>query len=194
MRTFVIAAFAALAASSFAQAFFSGSLNQNSPTFNRPSGLTTISGVGTAVAHSSQPFYVSQNGNYLFETAADAEDTYILIYKDAFTPSTPLTNLIALNDDFNLSSGSYTYLAPSFPVTSTFQRSRIASVALTAGTQYYAINTTFGNGEFFNFESAIGPVPGTAGRVTLGVVPEPATMLALGAGLAGLAARRRRKA
>lgn len=84
----------------------------------------------------------------------------------------------------------------------------VSGPTLTAGDQYWLIASVLDDtwaAWNLNVTGATGPhywnnngvdvySTGTAGAFAVEVVPEPATMLALGAGLAALAARRRRKA
>ncbi|MCW5938323.1 MAG: PEP-CTERM sorting domain-containing protein [Fimbriimonadaceae bacterium] len=170
---------------SFAQlgANWTGSLTVTDPTYNRTfqdgSGL---SGIGSSVFYDVQLFWVTGTGQYTYEIVGDDEDTFAFIYTN-FNPATPLAGFVGGGDDWL-----------------DFKTSKIGegqgtptNLVLTANVQYYAITTSFANGETFNYRNEIRPLQGTVGDVKLGVVPEPGTMLALGAGLAAVAARRRRK-
>lgn len=148
------------------------------PTWNRPVSLTTLSGVGTAVPYKATPFTVSTSGNYTFLlTTVGAFDPFLLLYGTSFNAASPLTNLLALNDDLvagNLNQSGFSF-------------------ALLAGTSYFAIATGFDNTDFGNYTLEInGP-----GNVVIGgqnAVPEASTwaMIIAGFGIVGAALRRRR--
>lgn len=191
MKNILILAMVAASAASFAQtAFWSGSLDTSDPTYNR--ALETgggLSGVGTNNYYDVQAFYVDVTGGYTFESAMP-NDPFIFVYT-AFNPANAVTGFVAGDDDytgaFALLGGSATGLdgskigggQGSFP-----------TMTLTANTQYYAVTTTFDPLTTGAYRNAIGGGPG---NVTLGTVPEPASMVALGAGLLALARRRRSK-
>ncbi len=196
-----------LAAGAFAQtAYWSGALTANSPTFNRP---TSTGGAGgrPGAAYSVQGFTVTVSGTYTFESSsfsvngAPTLDTFIFIYSGSFDPNNPTNNFLAANDDFNgtlsLLPGPYSGVGLTSTGTgsSGTQPSSQVMASLTAGTQYYAVqsgwyaaNDTNGRG-VGPYWDAIGGGPGT---VNLTTVPEPASMAALGLG--ALALIRRRKA
>jgi PEP-CTERM motif len=147
------------------------------PTWNRPLTLSSLSGVGTAVPYKATPFTVSASGSYTFLlTTVGTYDPFLLLYGTAFNAATPLTNLLALNDDF--SSGNFNQSGFTF--------------ALLAGTSYFAIATGFDNTDFGDYTLAING-PGTVN--VGGAVPEPTTwaMLLAGFGIVGGALRRRRR-
>ncbi|HAY13627.1 MAG TPA: hypothetical protein DCY02_04055 [Armatimonadetes bacterium] len=162
------------------------------PTFNRPSSMTGLSGVGTAVPFQVQPFYVTASGTYTMEVLSTGWDTYALAYGAGWNPAAALTDLKNGDDDFT---GSFTVLTGSG---GGLNASRInagdssnfnnGGLNLTANTQYYAVVTGFGNTNFGRYEAGIGGGPG---NVVAGAVPEPFSMVAMGAGLLALARRRR---
>ena len=103
-----------------------------------------------------------------FPTAAF--DNFTFLYSGPFSPATPFTNFLSGNDDLLGTT------------TSGFAHT------LVAGTSYVFITTGFGNTDFGAFSTTIGG----PGAVT--PVPEPASYLMLGIGLAGLGLMKRRKA
>lgn len=164
---------------------YSYTLTGADPTFNRtlagnpPTGL---SGVGTAVSYYLQPFYVNVSDSYTLETIAatlapnTADDTFLILYQDAFNPATPLVNALQADDDAGAGS-----------------LSLISNRPLTAGTQYFLVTTTFNNGALGDITTRIANVT-TGNTAVLGfvAVPEPATLAFAGAGLfaAGLGYQR----
>jgi hypothetical protein len=134
--------------------------------------------VGIDVFYDLQPFFVGLSGSYSTEVTEAPFDSYLVLYQDAFDPTSPLTN--ALNADADDGVGLLSLIVED----------------LVAGTLYFLVTSTFGNGEVGGFTVEIsGP-----GAVTLGVpgtvIPEPAPIVGVGMaglfGIAGLARRRRR--
>jgi len=198
MKKMMISAVAVLAAASgaLAQNAYWSSTTTGGPTFARPSSFTTTASFANAVNYDVQPFYVNVSGQYVYEssTAGASWDGYILVYANNFNPATPLANLIAGDDDF---SSTFTVLTGSGSGT---DASRIAlgessnfggattGLNLTAGVQYYAVQTAYSNGNSGTYNAGIG---GGQGTVTLGMIPAPGSLALLGMG-GFLAARRRR--
>jgi hypothetical protein len=163
---------------------FAGTLSPNDPVYNRtlsgnpPGGL---SAVGTAVTYDLYPFYVSANGTYLAETLSarfapgTADDTFITIYQGSFNAGAPLANAIIADDDSGVGGLS------------------LATKALTSGTQYYLVVTSFANGQLGDYTGHLNST-NNLGQVILGAVPElPTSTLMLSAmAVVALAARRRR--
>jgi hypothetical protein len=206
MKYFAIAALSVVCATSIAQnAYFTGSLTANDPTFNRPlQGGSGLSAVGTAVFYDVQPFYVAANGTFTAETTAppaDNIDTFLIIYQNSFNPATPLVNHVASNDDFT---GAFTILPGPYGVPpngtgsgGAAPASRVSGVSLFAGVQYYFVNTSFGNNDVGTYFSGIGGNSVTGGPIDvflgeLPVVPEPATLAALGIGALALIRKKRK--
>lgn len=148
-----------------------GTISLSDAVFNRPFTLTSLSGVGTAVHYDTLSFSGVTPGSYDFRMVgvpAGSFDTFLLLYAGAFNPLAPLTNLVALNDDFgNIAAGSgFTF-------------------ALSGGTSYTVVSTAFDNAGVGNYLTTV-----TA------AVPEPATFALMALGMAGIGtlARRRRDA
>jgi len=203
MKRILVLSLALCSVGAFAQTAFWNGDTTGDPTMARPLSLTTMSGT-TATPYEATPFWVTVSGEYVFEGDGQAAnglthtDTFILVYSGAFNPATPLVNLIAGDDDFT---GAFTLLSGNGDAG--FRSSRIAlgdssnfggagtGLNLTANNQYYAVMLGFANADFGTYRAAIG---GGQGNVNLGVVPEPATMAALGLGVAALLRRRRKSA
>jgi hypothetical protein len=194
------------AAASADTVFYNGALTTNSPTFDNPGG----SSAGTGVHYYSvTQFTVGTSGNYIFEMASpntntsnpsNALDTYLRLYSGTFNPASP-GNGIASNDDFTgtltVLPGPYagTISATATGFTGAQPSSRLNNIALTAGTTYFLINTSFRETNYVsttNEGQATGPYyVGITGPGTINIVPAPASLALLGLG--GLIAGRRRR-
>ena len=191
MKKTMILALVAASAASFAQtAFWNGMLDSTDPRFNRAFETGGgLSGVGVDNYYDVQAFWVDATDNYTFESTF-ANDGFIFIYT-AFNPGNAVTGFLYGDDDY---AGALSLLGGSG---SGLDASKIGegqgsfpAMGLTANTQYYAVTTTFDVLTVGDYKNAIG---GGRGKVNLGVVPEPASMVALGAGLLAFARRRRSK-
>jgi hypothetical protein len=208
MKKIAILALMTVSAASFAGTFFyDNSLTAASPTFDNPGGSS--SGTGVHYYHVMQ-FTVSVSGTYTFESASpntnttnpsNALDTYLRIYANSFNPAAPGAGL-ANNDDFT---GALTVLPGPYAgtvgpngtgFTGAQPASRMLNVALTTGTQYFLINTSFRATDYVstsNEGQAKGHFyTGISGQGEITAVPEPATMAVLGLGVAALLRRRRK--
>lgn len=90
--------------------------------FNRPGTLSALSLAGTAVRYSVVGFYPNEDTNCTIYSTQEggAYDGHIALYQNSFNPASPLTNLVALNDDFHAVDGGYelgTSRIPSIPLT-----------------------------------------------------------------------------
>ncbi|KQS04956.1 hypothetical protein ASG11_12420 [Sphingomonas sp. Leaf357] len=138
------------------------------PVFNRPTTLTSTSAVGTAVAYNTFLFSPLAGGSYTFLLTSTTAlyDPFLALYAGAFNPASPLTNLVAFNDDL---SGSLTQSGFTF--------------TLDPSVTYTAVITGFDNQDFGTYNLTIATA----------AVPEPATwgLMVLGFGMVGAAARKR---
>ncbi len=149
------------------------------PTFNRPSGLGTLSGFATDVAYEAVNIGVSADGDY--SILSDQTnfgllwDGYLLVYENSFNPASPLDNLIALNDDY-FGSG-----LPGIGV----GYSGLDAVTLSSANTYWVVQTGFDNPDQGPYQVSI------SGPGDIRIIPAPASLALLGLG--GLAAARRRR-
>ncbi|MDQ6651285.1 MAG: PEP-CTERM sorting domain-containing protein [Acidobacteriota bacterium] len=152
------------------------------PTWHRPvangnNPPTSLSGVGTAVPFSVTQLTVGTSGTYTFQCTATSPagwDNYTFMYQNSFDSASPLTNVLIGNDD-NPTVGLSGF-----------------SLNLNAGTTYFFIVTGFSNFDAGAW-STVASGPGTITVGGVPGVPEPTTMLLLGSGLAGIAARLRKR-
>lgn len=128
------------------------------PAWNRPVGGTPptppASTVGTAVPYQVTQLYVTAPGSYDFMSTATVPagwDNYAFLYQDSFNPAAPFANVLVGDDDspiIGLAGFSYN---------------------LNPGTQYYFVETGFGNTDFGAYSLEVrGP-----GDIYNAVVPEP---------------------
>lgn len=184
-----VAAFGALTTTARAQTVatpysYVTTLSAASPTFNRPlSGTppTGLSGVGTAVSYGALTFIPNSTQTYTFETIAatlspgTADDTFLVLYQGSFNPASPLTNALVADDDTGAGALS--------------QMSR----ALTGGTTYILVTTTFSNGAFGPITTRISSTTATTLSLGGASAPEPGTLALLGTAILVVPIVRRRK-
>jgi hypothetical protein len=172
---------------------FGGALSSTDPTFQRAVNFNTdptgpqvidVSAIGTAVYYDVQPFNVATSGTYAIGMAAGF-DTQLLLYTGGFNPTTPLANFTDSNDEGRnvlRRAG-----LPALDVDNDTNGIGRLDRELVAGVQYYAVMTSYSNGQTGTYFTQIaGP-----GAVTLGVVPEPAMAALVAAGSVLLKARKR---
>ncbi|MCS6776253.1 MAG: dockerin type I domain-containing protein [Chloroherpetonaceae bacterium] len=123
------------------------------PRFRRPTGgnppiaLAPTGGTnGNNVPYHVYTFVPAETRQYriVSTTQAPLWDNFIVLYRGEFQPASPLTNVMAANDDF----GNTT-------------RAGIDAVPLTAGQTYTIVVTGFSNTSQGAFETTITPLPPT---------------------------------
>lgn len=132
---------------------FTGALDADDTTYNRPLNCGTLSGVGTAVALDTITITNNSAGvanmivfSSLVGGAAcgDANDTFFTLYNGVFTPAASLTNCVAVNDDISGATNRCSQLAFNIPVgeTRTVVVAGFNNAAAPDGLFAYQINFT----------------------------------------------------
>ncbi|MBL7771957.1 MAG: T9SS type A sorting domain-containing protein [Chitinophagaceae bacterium] len=105
-------------------------LTASSPTFTRPVSGNPPSSLSpqTGCYYSVFVFTAPLSGSYQFQ-AVGTLDNFGCLYQNSFVPSSPLTNILRSNDDWN----------PSDPLNKNYGFTR----TLTAGVTYYLVSTMF---------------------------------------------------
>lgn len=158
---------------------FTGALDADDSTYNRPVSCTTLSGVGTAVPHDTVTINNNSGGTANFVVTStlvgggacgDANDTFFTLYNGAFNPAAPLTNCAAVNDDISGSTNRCSTLSFSVPA----GESRIVAVA--------GFNNATDPDGLFPYEINFIGTTGTGGTGNLTITPNavPFGSLAVG--------------
>lgn len=150
----------------------------NRPLQNGSSAPVSLSGVGTNVAYDVTHFQVDTTDLYDFLVTATAPtnwDNYTFLYQGAFDPTQPLVNALIGNDDF-----------PSIGL------SGFNGVSLSAGTDYFLVETGFGNTNAGTYSAQITGRAGTA-FLPNNSVPEPSSLALVSIALLAATVARRRK-
>jgi hypothetical protein len=142
-------------------------IDGSSPTMAaRPNSLTTLNTTGP-FRYTTHTFTAQATGVHHIGLYTGGVDGYLLAYNGAFSPTSVLTNLVGVDDDSELgiTNGSSMFLT------------------LTQGQTLTLVSTTFSAST--NMGNGLLTVAGPQ------AVPEPFSMVAMGAGLLALARRRR---
>ncbi|MBD2387682.1 hypothetical protein [Cylindrospermum sp. FACHB-282] len=130
----------------------------NRPEFDGSNPPTSLSVFATATPYSFQGFSVDTSGLYNFLSTSISPsgwDNATFLYQNSFNSTTPLVNVLIGNDNLSNIIG----------------QSGFNNVFLTAGTQYFFVNTGFTNNDFGTFTFSIT----SSDNVT--EVPEPVSIL-----------------
>jgi hypothetical protein len=104
---------------------FTGALDADDSTYNRPATCTTLSGVGTAVpldtvvitnnsaAVANMVVFSSLVGGAV---CGNANDTFFTLYNGVFNPAAALGNCVAVNDDIAAAANRCSQLSFAIPV------------------------------------------------------------------------------
>jgi hypothetical protein len=104
---------------------FTGALDADDTTYNRPVTCSSLSGVGTAVALDTVVITNNSPGTanvVIFSSligggpCGDPNDTFFTLYNGVFNPASSLTNCVAVNDDISGASNRCSQLTFSIPV------------------------------------------------------------------------------
>ena len=131
---------------------------QAHPTFNHPEDFTTLSGDFTR--YDMQPFRVNEDAHCFIISTQEGDDFdgMIFLYRNSFNAASPLSSLIAFDDDDD-----DTYFVGT---------SRIESIQLFAANDYFLVTAGFASDDFGTFSNTI-------------TCDEPATRVLVGYGQFG---------
>lgn len=106
-------------------ALFTGALDADDSTHNRPTTCAALSAVGTATAFDTITITNNSPGiaNFIVISSLvgggacpNANDTFFALYNGSFNPAAPLTNCLAVNDDISGATNRCSQLAFMIPV------------------------------------------------------------------------------
>ncbi len=134
-------------------ATFTGALDADDSTYNRPVSCASLSGVGTAAPFDTVTITNSSPGTanvVIFSSLVggapclDANDTFLTVYNGAFNPASSLTNCVAVNDDIAGAANRCSSLSFSIPVgeTRTVVVAGFNNAATANGLFSYQVNFT----------------------------------------------------
>ncbi|MEO8275202.1 MAG: hypothetical protein ABI639_03230 [Thermoanaerobaculia bacterium] len=134
-------------------ATFTGALDADDSTYNRPVSCTTLSGVGTAAPFDTVTITNNSPGVanlVIFSSLVgggpclDANDTFFTLYNGTFSPAASLTNCVTVNDDIAAAANRCSQLSFAIPVgeTRTVVVAGFNNAATANGLFPYQINFT----------------------------------------------------
>ncbi|MBL7755355.1 MAG: T9SS type A sorting domain-containing protein [Chitinophagaceae bacterium] len=120
--------------------YFTATLVNGAPTFQRPNIGTPPSGLSTySPVYHVFSFTAPVSGLYTFEANSPSIDNFGILYQNSFNPLSPLSNALRSDDGSSGNPGDNYYIARN----------------LTAGTTYVLVSTSFYTGEYGSYQVKI---------------------------------------